>query len=117
MLQTIFQKIKDYGTALCVYIYICIYEILLYTKMSLSKFKTNSMFHLHNTRNTSDLFITSHNTKLFEQSIVYNGVLVYNKLPTDIKSVKSEIKFKKILRNFLLEKSFYSVEEFMTVYS
>jgi hypothetical protein len=32
-----------------------------------------------------------------------------------IKSVKSIIKFKKILRNFLLEKSFYSEDEFMTV--
>jgi hypothetical protein len=30
-------------------------------------------------------------------------------------SVKPIIKFKKTLRNFLLEKSFYSVEEFMTV--
>jgi hypothetical protein len=30
-------------------------------------------------------------------------------------SVKSVIKFKKILSNFLLGKSFYSVEEFMTV--
>jgi hypothetical protein len=95
----------------CIYIY----EILLYIKMSLSKFKTNSMFHSHDTRTKSDLFITSHNTKLFEQSIAYSGVLVYNKLPSEIKSVNSIIKFKKILRNFLLEKSFYSVEEFMTV--
>jgi hypothetical protein len=30
-------------------------------------------------------------------------VLVYNKLLSEIKSVKSIIKFKKILRNFLLE--------------
>jgi hypothetical protein len=28
-----------------------IYEIILYTKMSLSNFKTNSMFHSYNTRN------------------------------------------------------------------
>jgi hypothetical protein len=83
--------------------------------MSLSKFKTNSTFHLHDTRNKSDLFITSHNTKLFEKSIGYNGVLVYNKLPSEIKSVKSTIKFKKILSNFLCEESFYSVEEFMAV--
>jgi hypothetical protein len=95
----------------CIYIY----EILLYIKMSLSKFKTNSMFNLHDTRTKSDLFITSHNTKLFEQSIAYNGVLVYNKLPNGIKSVKSITKFKKMLSNFVLEKSFYSVEEFMTV--
>jgi hypothetical protein len=92
-----------------------IYEILQYIKMSLSKFKTNFMFHLHDTRTKSDLFITSHNTKLFEHSIAYNGVLVYNKLPSQIKSVKSIIKFKKILSNFPLEKSFYSVEEFMAV--
>jgi hypothetical protein len=59
-----FKKLKIM-TLIC--IYIC--EILLYTKMSLSKFKTNSMFHLHDTRNKSDLFITSRNTKLFEQSI------------------------------------------------
>jgi hypothetical protein len=59
--------------------------------------------------------ITSHTTKVFEQSTAYNGVLVYNKLLSEIKSVKSIIKFKKIFRNFLLEKSFYSVEEFMTV--
>jgi hypothetical protein len=95
--------------------YIYIYEILLYIKMSLSKFKTNSMLHSHDTRNKSDLFITSHNTKLFKQSTAYNGVLVYTKLHSEIKSDKSIIKFKKILRNFLLEKSFYSVEEFMTV--
>jgi hypothetical protein len=87
----------------------------LYIKMSLSKFKTDSMFHSYDTRTKSDLFITSHNTKLFEQSIAYKGVLVYNKIPSEIKSVKSIMKFKKILRNFLLERSFYLVEEFMTV--
>jgi hypothetical protein len=71
------------------------------------------MLHSHDTRTTSksDLFrFTSHNTKLFEQSTAYNGVLVYNKLPSEIKGVKSIIKFKKILRNFLLENSFYSVK-------
>jgi hypothetical protein len=72
--------------------------------MSLIKSKTNYLFHSHDTRIKSDLFITSHNTKLFKQSIAYNGVLVYNKLPSEIKSVKSIIKFKKILSNFLLEK-------------
>jgi hypothetical protein len=107
-----FKKLK-FMTLPCMYIY----EIVLYIKMSLNKFKTNSMFHSHDTRTKSDLFITSHNTKLFEQSTAYNGVLVYNKLPSKIKSVKSIIKFKKILRNFLLENSFYSVEEFMTVNS
>jgi hypothetical protein len=69
-----FKKLKIM-TLPCMYIY----EILLYIKMSLNKFKTNYMFHSHDTRTKSDLFITSHNTKLFEQSTAYNGVLVYIK--------------------------------------
>jgi hypothetical protein len=73
------------------------------------------MFHSHGTRNKADLFIYSHNTKLFEQSIAYSGVLIYNKLPSEIISVQSIRKFKKLLSSFLLEKSSYSVEEFMMV--
>jgi hypothetical protein len=72
----------------------CIYilEIPTHTKGSLSKFKTNSMFHSHDTRNKADFFITSHNTQLFEQSIAYNGVLIYNTLPSEIKcSVNKKI--------------------------
>jgi hypothetical protein len=95
----------------------CIYilEILTHTKWALSKFKTNCMFHSHDIRSKANLFITSHNNKLFEQSIAYNRALIYNKLPSEIKSVQSIRKFRKLLSSFLLEKSFYSLEEFMTV--
>ena len=81
--------------------------------MYLSRFRTNSTFHSYDKRNKSDLCITSHNTKLLELSTAYKGVLIYDKLAHEIKSFKCIIKFKKILINFLLEKSFYSVEEFM----
>jgi hypothetical protein len=96
----------------------CIYilEILTHTKGCLSKFKTNSVFHSPDTRNKADLFIKSYNRELFEQSIAYNGVLIYNKLPGEIRSVQSIRKFKKLLSSFILEKSFYPVEEFVMVY-
>ena len=61
------------------------------------------------------LCIAGHNTKLFEQSITYNGVIIYNKLPNEIKSVTFIMKFNNIIINFWLEKSFYSVEEFMII--
>jgi hypothetical protein len=61
----------------------------------------------------SQLFITRHNTTLFEQSTAYNGVLIYNRLPSEIKGIKSTTLFKKTWTKFLLENSFYSVEEFM----
>jgi len=35
----------------------------------------------------SDLFISCHNTKLFEKNIAHNGVLIYNKFSLEIKSV------------------------------
>jgi hypothetical protein len=80
-------------------------------------YKTNSVFHSYNTWNKSDLFISSHNTKLFEQNVTYNGMLINNKLSSEIISIKSTTRFKKILTKCLLEKSFYSVEEFMTANS
>jgi hypothetical protein len=90
-LQTILKKIKDYDATS----YIC--EVILHTEMYLSRFETNSMFHAYDTRNKSDLFITSHNTKLFEQMITYNSVLLYNKLSHEIEGVTYIMKFKKIL--------------------
>jgi hypothetical protein len=64
------------------------------------------MFHSHDTRNKADLFITSHNTKLFEQSIAYSSVLIYNTLPSEIKSVQSIRKFKDYLAAFFLKRVF-----------
>jgi hypothetical protein len=72
------------------------------------------MFHSYDTRNNSELFIKSHNTKLFEQTIAYSGVNIYNKLSSEIKGIKSTALFEKTLTEFLLERTFYSVEEFMT---
>jgi hypothetical protein len=45
---------------------------------------------------------------IFEQSIAYNSLLIYNKLPSEIKSVQSIRKFKKLLSSFLLEKFLFS---------
>jgi hypothetical protein len=63
----------------------------------------------------SDLFISCHNTKLFEQSTAHNSVLIYNKLPREIKSVTCRKKFKQMIINFLLENKLYSVEEFINI--
>jgi len=47
---------------------------------------------------------------------MYNSVLIYNKRPHEIKSVTRIMKFKKIIINFLLENSLYSVENFRTIF-
>jgi len=49
-------------------------------------------------------FITGHNTKLFEQSISYRGMLIYNKPSHEIKTVTSTMKIKKMINSLLLRK-------------
>jgi hypothetical protein len=73
------------------------------------------MVHSYDMRNKSDLFILRHNTKLFEESVGHNGVVIYNKLSREIKSVTCIMKLKNMIINFSLEKRVYSVEEFMTI--
>jgi hypothetical protein len=80
----------------CMYIY----EILLQFRMSLNNYKTNSMIHLHNTRQKSDFFITGHNTKLFEKSTTYSGIHIYNRLAKEIKNTETLTKFNKNLLTF-----------------
>jgi hypothetical protein len=67
----------------CIYIY----EILVYMKMSLNRYKTNSLIYSYNTWNKAYLFVTGHNTKQFGQSFTHNGLLIFNKLSSEIKHI------------------------------
>jgi hypothetical protein len=60
------------------------------------------------TRQKSDLFITGHNTKLFEQSTTYSGIHIYNTLAKEIENTETMTKFKKKLADFLIEVFLFS---------
>jgi hypothetical protein len=49
--------------------------------------------------------------KITEHSVRYQAVKLYNKLPRDLKIITSVRVFKKRLRAYLLDKSFYAVDE------
>jgi len=74
--------------------------------MSLIRFKTHCMIYLYNTRKKFDLFITGHYTKSFKHSFTHNGVLILNKLPSQIKNIEPITKFKKIFIQSLDQKEF-----------
>ena len=65
------------------------------------------------TRNSYNLHPPlSHLTK-YQTGVHYVGIGVFNHLPTSIKSIANETKvFKRTLKRFLLDKSFYSMDEF-----
>jgi hypothetical protein len=50
---------------------------------------------------------------MFQKSPAYAGVKIYNHLPTNIKNLACDIKsFKKLLKRYLHEHSFYTIDEF-----
>jgi len=73
----------------------------------------NAELYTTKTRNSNNLHPPlSHLTK-FQKGVHYARIRVFNHLPTSIKSTANETKvFKKILKQFLLDNSFYSTDEF-----
>jgi hypothetical protein len=76
-------------------------------------FLDNAELYTIKTRNSYNLHPPlSHLTK-YQKGVHYAGVRVFNNLPPSIKSIANETKvFKKTLKRFLLDNSFYSMDEF-----
>jgi len=56
---------------------------------------------------------TSFNNKIPKKRLYYAGIRAFNHSPTSIKIVANETKvFKKTLKRFLMDNSFYSMDEF-----
>jgi hypothetical protein len=75
---------------------------------------TNKDIHDHNTRRNLNLHVKHCNTYLFKKSVMNRGISLYNKVPVLIKLRENVNLFKKDLKSFLVNHSFYSVEEFMS---
>jgi hypothetical protein len=76
-------------------------------------FKTNSEFHNFSTRYNHDLRIPTANLTLLQHGVWYTGIKTYNQLPSTLKELPNDIpKFKAAPQTFLLENSFYTLEEY-----
>jgi hypothetical protein len=76
-------------------------------------FLDNAVLYTIKTRNRYNLHPhLSHLTK-YQKGVHYAGTRIFNHLPTSIKSIVNETKdFIKTLKRFLLDNSFYSMDEF-----
>jgi hypothetical protein len=81
-------------------------------------FLSNSEIHDINTRNNYNLNLPKTNLTLVQKGVLYSGSKIYNHLlhhnkalPTDLKLLKSKLK------NFHMEHTLYSIEEFYVVTS
>jgi hypothetical protein len=90
-----------------------ILSLLLFVAKNIEMFKSNSVVHNINTRHSSDLYLPSAHLSKVQKGVYYSGIKVFNCLPPGIKSLSGDVrKFKRALKRFLLEGSFYTVQEF-----
>nr|XP_023020285.1 uncharacterized protein LOC111508887 isoform X1 [Leptinotarsa decemlineata]XP_023020286.1 uncharacterized protein LOC111508887 isoform X1 [Leptinotarsa decemlineata]XP_023020287.1 uncharacterized protein LOC111508887 isoform X1 [Leptinotarsa decemlineata]XP_023020288.1 uncharacterized protein LOC111508887 isoform X1 [Leptinotarsa decemlineata] len=106
--RSIFKENKIL-TVPAVYIFRCI----IFAKQNIDNYSCNSEKHEYNTRHGNLLKIPKHRTTFYERSPDYNAIIYYNKLPESLKRTGSNIIFQKKVKDLLLEKCYYSFQEFL----
>jgi hypothetical protein len=69
----------------------------------------------YNTRNKSKVIIKKHHSKFYKNNPYYQTHTIYDALPNSLKSETCNKKFKIILKNILIKKAYYSINEFYDV--
>jgi hypothetical protein len=105
------QIVKDYSILTVASLYIL--EVICFIKKCKESLEHNIHVHTHNTRRKLDLHVQYCNTALFRKSVVNMRIKLYSKIPDLIKMRDNFGSFKRNLKSFLLQHSFYSVDEFM----
>uniref|UniRef100_A0A1B6HVU0 Uncharacterized protein n=1 Tax=Homalodisca liturata TaxID=320908 RepID=A0A1B6HVU0_9HEMI len=72
----------------------------------------NRDIHSHNTRNGALYNLPAHHMKLFESKPSYIGRKFFNRLPQELQHKRSSL-LKAALKKWLLDRPFYSLEEFL----
>ena len=108
--ETCKNVFKEYGilTLPC----LLIYELCRYVYINKDKFESNKDVHGINTRQKNNFHIPFRSLNITLNSPNSLGLRVYNHLPQDIKNCNSMILFKKRLKLYLLNETFYKLDEY-----
>jgi len=80
---------------------------------NLNIYQTNSSVHGMNTRQQNKLHIPFVRLSSIQRGVCYSCVKIFNWLPQNIFKYYNNIHtFKTLLRDYLVENAFYSIEEF-----
>jgi hypothetical protein len=90
-----------------------IFSLMMFVARNRELFVINANVHNFPTRLHNDLHLPIANLSVFQNGVYFSGVKIFNNLPTDLKQTFYDVyKFKRALKRFLLDNSFYSLEEF-----
>ena len=91
-----------------------IYSLILFARNNKQQFELNVDINQHNTRNKKNMHFPNINLAKVKRGPHFSCILMYNHLPQNIKALDFNIKkHKRILKNFFLQHTFYSVEEYL----
>jgi hypothetical protein len=88
-------------------------EMAYYIKVNNKRLKQNLAIHDYETRHRSDFQTQFCRTDIFKKNVINLGTTLYDKLPNYIKNLENLKPFKKQLKAFLLQQTFYSVDEYL----
>jgi len=89
-----------------------IYSLLQFVRKNMDQCTTNNDVHNINTRIQHNFHIPSVDLKKYQTGMFYMGIKIFNSLPTYMKNeLTNSTKFLSLVKNFLCENSFYSLEE------
>lgn len=106
------EKFKALRIMTCVSTYV--YKCLIFVEKNFALYEKNSQRHNYGTRHTLQLQPVKHVTTRFERGLFYASLTIFNKLPLEIKSVIGTAKYKKQLREYLLDNPFYTLGEYLS---
>jgi len=90
-----------------------IFSLLVFVIKNRDFFQSNSEIYNLNTRYNRNLHLPSTNLTSVQKGVLFSGSKIYNHLPSNIKALSNDAKcFKTALKNYLIEHSFYSLDEF-----
>jgi hypothetical protein len=93
-----------------------IFSILIFINKNRELFRSTSEIHGINTRYNCNLHLPSTTLTLFQAGTFYLGSRIFNHIPSYIKDLlHNEKQFKSVLKKYLLENCFYTLEEYFNV--
>ena len=90
-----------------------IYTCVLFVKSNVSFFIRNiDVSNNLNTRGQNNLSVPIHRTALYDTGPMMNCVKVYNSLPQEIREIQGVDAFRRHLKEYLISKEFYSLQDY-----
>ncbi|PNF31336.1 hypothetical protein B7P43_G10907, partial [Cryptotermes secundus] len=91
-----------------------ILSLLLLVVKNMHLFALNAEIHVINTRQSTSLHVPLINLAKYKNSVCCMGIKIFNNLPHNLRKLSSDYKkFKLAINNFLLNQSFYSINEYL----